>query len=95
MIRLMLAAAMVLLIAAPAILIAAKSSLSAPLRLLASLTAFLSPLILIWAIHLVPSLNGEAAGYSALGRSIGILLSVSTLILPWLIYGLVRDRPKP
>ena len=92
MLRLVAAVVAVALLALPAILIAARSPLPACARLLLSAFAFLSPLLMIWAIHLVPALNGEAPDHSAFWRGVGILLSVATLIVPWLIYAVARDR---
>jgi hypothetical protein len=92
MFRLVAAVVAVALLALPSILIAARSPLPAGARLLLSAFSFLSPLVMIWAIHLVPALNGEAPDHSAFWRGVGILLSASTLIVPWLIYAAVRDR---
>jgi hypothetical protein len=92
MIRLVLAVAAVALLALPAILIAARWERPWPLRLLLAGFAFVTPLMLIWAIHLVPSLNGQSPDNPAFWRGVGILLSASTLIVPWLIYTSVRSR---
>lgn len=90
--RIILAVAAVAMIALPSILICLKWRVATPLRLLLAGLAFTAPLILIWAIHLVPSFNGEAPTNPSFWRGIGILLSTATLIIPWLIYTAVRDR---
>lgn len=92
MVRIMLAVAAVALIALPSILIALRWHRPAPARLALAGLAFVAPLVLIWAIHLVPSFNGQSPDNPAFWRGVGILLSTSTLIVPWLIYSAVRDR---
>jgi formate hydrogenlyase subunit 3/multisubunit Na+/H+ antiporter MnhD subunit len=92
MFRVIVAVVLVSLLALPAILIAARWRAALPLRLLLAGTAFVLPLLAIWGIHLVPAFNGEAAEHGSFWRGVGILLSASTLILPWLIYSAVRER---
>jgi hypothetical protein len=92
MVRIVLAVAAVALIALPSILIALRWDRSAPARLALAGVAFVTPLVLIWGIHLVPSLNGQSPDNPAFWRGVGILLSTSTLIVPWLIYSAVRER---
>lgn len=92
MFRILLAVAAVALVALPAILICLNDRISTARRLLISALAFVAPFALIWLIHLVPAFNGEAQSYPAFWRSVGVLLSVSTLIVPWLIYTLVKGR---
>jgi hypothetical protein len=94
MFRIFVAVIVVALVAAPAILIASRSRLAPGLRLLLSALAFIAPVVLVWAIHLVPAFNGEAPQNAGLWRSVGVLLSVASLIVPWLIYAAVRDRPR-
>lgn len=92
MLRIFLAVIAVALVALPAILICLNDRLAVPLRLILAGLAFMAPLLLIWAIHLVPAFNGEAPSSPAFWRSIGVLLSIATLIVPWLIYAGVKGR---
>jgi hypothetical protein len=92
MLRVFFAVIAVALVALPAILICLNERLATPLRLALGGLAFVAPLLLIWAIHLVPAFNGEAPDNPAFWRSIGVLLSASTLIVPWLIYTMARRR---
>jgi hypothetical protein len=95
MFRIVVAVVAVALIALPSILICLRWRVDLPLRLLLAVTAFVLPLVMIWGIHLVPSFNGQAPENPSFWRGIGILLSTATLIVPWLIYTVVRDRPLP
>lgn len=92
MFRIVAAVAAVALIAAPAILICVKWRAPLPARLFLGGAAFVAPLLLIWLIHLVPAFNGAAPDHPWFWRGVGVLLSASTLIVPWLIYTAVRDR---
>jgi hypothetical protein len=92
MLRIVFAVIAVALVALPAVLICLNQRLAPPLRLVLGAAAFLAPLVLVWAIHQVPALNGTAPEHPAFWRSVGILLSMSTLIVPWLIYAAVRGR---
>ena len=92
MFRILLAVAAIALVALPAILICLSDRLATPQRLLVAAIAFIAPFALIWAIHLVPAFNGEAQSQPAFWRGVGIVLSVSTLIVPWLIFTLVKGR---
>jgi hypothetical protein len=92
MFRIFVAVVAVTLIAAPSILIALRWNAAPPVRLLVGGLAFVTPLVLIWAIHLVPAFNGQAPQDAAFWRGVGILLSTSTLIFPWLVYSALRDR---
>ncbi len=94
MFRIVLAVVAVVLIALPSILICTTWRAALPFRLALAAMAFATPLVLIWAIHLVPSFNGQAPDNAAFWRGVGILLSTSTLILPWLIYTVIRDRAE-
>ena len=94
MLRIVLAIVAVVLIALPSILICTTSRAVLPVRLFLAAAAFITPLVLIWSIHLVPSFNGQAPDNAPFWRGIGILLSTSTLILPWLIYTVVRERAE-
>lgn len=92
MFRIVVAVVATALIALPSILICLKWRASMPARLILGGVAFVTPLFLIWAIHLVPAFNGEAPDNPSFWRGIGVLLSASTLIVPWLIYTSVRER---
>ncbi|MGL4441371.1 MAG: hypothetical protein ACRCUE_19110 [Bosea sp. (in: a-proteobacteria)] len=92
MLRVLFAVVVVALVALPAILICLNERLATPLRLILGALAFVAPLVLIWAIHQVPAFNGEAPDNPAFWRSIGVLLSAATLIVPWLIYAVVKGR---
>jgi formate hydrogenlyase subunit 3/multisubunit Na+/H+ antiporter MnhD subunit len=92
MFRVFVAVVAVALIALPSILICVKWRAALPARLLLAGAAFVTPLLLIWGIHMVPAFNGEADSNPSFWRGVGILLSASTLILPWLIYTAVRER---
>jgi hypothetical protein len=92
MFRIFLSVVAVALIALPSILIALRWNAAAPVRLLVGGLAFITPLVLIWAIHLVPAFNGQAPDNPSFWRGIGILLSTATLILPWMIYTALRDK---
>lgn len=92
MFRVFLAVVAVTLIALPSILICLRWRAALPARLALAAVAFATPLVLIWAIHLVPSFNGEATSNPSFWRGIGVLLSTTTLIVPWLIYTAVRER---
>lgn len=92
MFRIAVAVAATALIALPAILICLRWRAPMPARLMLGAVAFIAPLFLIWAIHLVPSFNGEAPDNPSFWRGIGVLLSASTLIVPWLIYTAVREK---
>jgi hypothetical protein len=92
MLRIVFAVIVVALVALPAILICLDQRRPLQLRVLLAALAFMAPLMLIWAIHLVPAFNGEAPENPAFWRSIGVLLSITTLIVPWLIYTVVRGR---
>lgn len=94
MLRLVFAVVAVALVALPAILICLDQRLPSPLRLALAALAFITPLVLIWAIHLVPALNGQAPDNPAFWRSLGVLLSASTLSLPWLIYAALKGRSR-
>jgi hypothetical protein len=92
MLRVFFAVIAVALVALPAVMICLNERLATPSRFVLGALAFVAPLALIWAIHLVPSFNGEAPDNPAFWRSIGVLLSASTLIVPWLIYTLANRR---
>lgn len=92
MLRIVFAVIVVALVALPSILICLNQRLATPLRFMLGASAFGAPLALIWAIHLVPAFNGEAPDNPAFWRSIGVLLSMTTLIVPWLIYTIARGR---
>jgi hypothetical protein len=92
MFRVFVAIVAVVLIAVPSILIALRWRASIPVRLLVGGLAFIAPLVLIWAIHLVPAFNGQAPDNPSFWRGVGILLSTATLIIPWLIYSALRER---
>ncbi len=92
MLRIVLAVVAVVLIALPSIMICTMSRAPLPVRLALGAAAFVTPLIVIWSIHLVPAFNGQAPEYASFWRGVGILLSASTLIVPWLLYTAVRDR---
>jgi hypothetical protein len=92
MLRIFFAVVAVALVALPAILICLNQRLSAPLRIVLGGLAFVTPAVLIWAIHLVPAFNGDAPDNPAFWRSVGVLLSVATLIVPWLIQAAVNRR---
>lgn len=95
MLRILLAVVAVALVALPAILICLNDRLATSVRLILGAVAFVAPLALIWAIHLVPTFNGEAPDNPSFWRGVGILLSASTLIVPWLIHAAVRGRGTP
>lgn len=92
MLRIFFAVIVVALVALPAILICLNDRLATPFRLFLASLAFLAPLLLIWAIHLVPAFDGQAPDNPAFWRSIGVLLSMTTLTVPWLIYAGVKGR---
>lgn len=92
MFRIFAAVVAVSLIALPAILICLRWRAPTPARLILGGVAFIAPLVLVWAIHLVPAFNGESPTNPSFWRGVGILLSTSTLIIPWLIYTAVRER---
>lgn len=92
MFRVVVAVVLVALLALPSILIAARWRAAMPLRIAVAGLAFVLPLLAIWGIHLVPAFNGQAPEHGSFWRGVGILLSASTLILPWLVYTAVRER---
>ncbi len=92
MLRIIVGLVMVLLLAAPSILIALRWRAPSPVRVGLAAAAFTLPLVLIWAIHQNPAFDGRSPTDPAFWRGIGVLLSASTLILPWLLYGALRDR---
>ncbi len=92
MFRIVVAVVAVALIALPSILICLRWRAPVAARLALGGAAFVTPLTLIWLIHLVPAFNGQAPDWPSFWRGIGILLSASTLIVPWLIYTAVRER---
>ncbi len=94
MVRIILAVVAVALIALPSMLICLRWRIALPMRLATAGIAFVTPLVLIWAIHLVPSFNGQAPVNAPFWRGVGVLLSTATLIVPWLIYTAGRDRAE-
>jgi formate hydrogenlyase subunit 3/multisubunit Na+/H+ antiporter MnhD subunit len=80
------------LVALPAVLIALRWRTALPVRLATAAMVFVTPLVLIWLIHLVPAFDGRAPEHASLWRGVGIVLSASTLILPWLIYSALREH---
>ncbi len=92
MFRIFLSVVAIALIAAPSILIALRWNAAPPVRLLVGGLAFVTPLVMIWAIHLVPAFNGQAPDNPSFWRGIGILLSTATLIVPWMIYSALREK---
>jgi hypothetical protein len=92
MLRVIFAVIVVALVALPAILISLNGRLRLPLRLFLAAAAFVAPLLLIWAIHLVPAFNGEAPQNANFWRGVGVLLSASMLIVPWLIHAAIKRQ---
>jgi membrane protease YdiL (CAAX protease family) len=77
-------------VAAPTLMALFQPSQPLQKRIVWALAIFLSPFVLLTAVHFTPGLDGSSPDHSSPMRAFGVLLSTSAFILPWCLFAISR-----